>query len=688
MKIGTKLAICFIAIAVLPLGAASVVYLRATSKFGADMAERGKELLAERVNRDLRRTSEMGAVTIAQTRQRVAREARFLAGDLASRLNSPIDDAKLPEPQGGFILAPAATANAKTGSARQIDLQQMSVYIAPDASRDGIAGTLKRLAGFNDVARTIYLRNRGIIDTMTVTFESGLTVSYPGLADPPEQDPRERDWYLGTLETQQVAWFSSSDGESDRISVTAPLQLTDGQLAGAVRISIRLGALLAQSLDATRIPPEARAYLIAVPANDPTLMPHEVAAFTPEGGRWTVLDRPRAMPLDGDEAWLKVVSDIRTGVPGLEYVTLRGEQAVWAFGPVGTSSNVDYHIAVAFPASHIHTAAARVEEVVRASYREQLRTAVFFALGAGFIGAALAVFGAKTLTGPVRRLHEAAAKLARGDFSVRITNPGSDEIGDLGRDFNRMVPALEEQIRVKRDLHAAQEIQQHLIPTAAPVIDGFDIAGKTIYCDETGGDYQDYVPLGDDRYAIVIGDVTGHGVGAALLMASARAVLRANAPHQDSATGVLSAVNRQLSADSAGGRSLTLFYLQLQADNHDIDWISAGHEPALIYDPAADSFTLLDGEDIPLGIDAEWTFTGQTATLPDGGVFVAYTDGIREAQNDAGEHYGLDRLKKVIRDSHARGSTALLDAILADLVTYRGKIKAHDDVSLLVIKPV
>jgi len=688
MKIGTKLAICFVAIAVLPLGAASAVYLRATSKFGADMANRGKELLSERVNRDLRRAREMGAVTIAQTRQRIAREARFLAGDIASRMSTAVDDTELPAPQTGFILAPATSADAASGGARQIDLQQMSVYMAPDASRDGIAGTLKRLAGFNDVARTVYLRNRGIIDTMTVTFESGLTVSYPGLAEPPEQDTRERDWYLGTLETQQAAWFSDFDSASDRLSVATPLQLSDGRLAGAVRITIRLGALLAQSMDATRIPPDASAYLIAVPATDPSLMPHEVATFTPEAGRWTVLPRPRAMPLNGDEAWLKAISDIRTGVPGLEHVTLRGEKAVWAFGPVGASSQADYHIAVAFPASQIHTAAARVEEVVQGSYREQLRTAVFFALGAGLIGAALALFGAKTLTGPVRRLHEAAGKLAYGDFSVRIADPGSDEIGDLGRDFNRMVPALEEQIRVKRDLHAAQEIQQHLIPASAPVIDGFDIAGKTIYCDETGGDYQDYVPLGETRYAIVIGDVTGHGVGAALLMASARAVLRANAPHQDSATKVLSAVNRQLSADSTGGRSLTLFYLQLEADNRTIDWISAGHETALIYDPATDNFTMLEGEDIPLGIDAEWAFSGQTATLPNGSVLVAYTDGIREAHNDAGEQYGLERLKKVIRDSHARGSAAVLDAILAELATYRGKTKAHDDVSLLVIKPV
>jgi sigma-B regulation protein RsbU (phosphoserine phosphatase) len=686
MKIGTKLAICFIALAVIPLGAASAVYLRATTQFGADMAARGKNLLAERVHRDLRRASELGAVTIEQTRNALSREVRLLAGEVAARLAVESKAPDLPDNQSGFILEHDSPATGD--AARPIDLQRMSVYIAEDASRDQIAGTLKLLAGFNDVARTVYLRNRSAIDNLSITFENGLTTTFPGLATPQAGDPREREWYLKTLESAQTAWFDSSKGEAGRIAIAAPIQLTDGQFAGVARISIRLDALLAQSLDATRLPPDASAYLLSVPHGDPELMPHEIASFTPEKGDWTVQVRPLPVSLNGDDAWLKVVSDIRSGVPGIERVVVDGSRQVWAFGPVGTTTGTDYHIAVAFPAEVIDIATKQVEEIVQQSYRDQLRIAIVFAVVAGLIAAGLAVFGAKTLTSPVRRLHEAAGKLAHGDFSVRIQKPGRDELGDLGRDFNRMVPALEEQIRVKRDLHAAQEIQQHLIPATAPVIDGFDIAGKTIYCDETGGDYQDYVPLQDGHYAVVIGDVTGHGVGAALLMVSARAVLRANAPHQDTAAGVLAAVNRQLSADSAGGRSLTLFYLQLATGKRQFDWISAGHEPAMIYDPKDDSFTFLAGEDIPLGVDADWSFNGQSSSLPEGGLFVAYTDGIREGVNDAGTAYGLDRLKAAIRASNQQGSAEVLDAVLEDFRKFRGKTKAKDDVSLLVIKPV
>lgn len=683
MKIGTKLAICFVVLAVVPLGAASWVYLRTTSGFGSDMADRGKDLLENWVHRDLRRASELGAVTIEQTRSEIAREVRFLSSEVSAKLNTADADGTENAEPAGYILEPASTSAAVTSGMWQIDLEQMSVHLADDAARDRVASMLRRLSGLSETARTIYLRSRGAIDTLTVAFEDGLTISYPGRAARFENDPREMEWYLHTIETLQTSWF---DGDAGRISVAAPIQLADGRLVGAARISIRFDVLLTRSIDATRMPPDADAYLIRVPNNDPELMPHEVAAYMSGKGAWEVNEETTPISLNGNDGWLKVVSDIRTGVPGLEYVELAGEQEIWSFGPVGTTEGASYHIAVSLPADVIGAVNARVEEVVATSYRDQFRIAIVFTLAAALIAAALAIFGAKTLTSPIRRLHDAAAKLGRGDFSARVAHTGQDEIGDLARGFNRMVPALEEQIRVKRDLYAAREIQQQLVPAAPPMIDGFDIAGRTIYCEETGGDYLDYVPLAPGRFAVAVGDVTGHGVGAALLMTSARALIRANAPHYNTADGLLAAVNRQIAQDSSGGRSLTLFYLDLQAGNVGVDWVSAGHEPALVYDPRQDSISLLEGEDIPLGVDAEWSFHARQTTVPDRGVLVIYTDGIREARNGNGDEYGLERLKQVIRQMHDHSSDVLLQAILSDLETFRGNIAVKDDISVVVIR--
>ncbi len=685
MKIGTKLAICFIALAVLPLSAASVMYLRGTEQFGKDMAERGKSMLTDRLTLDLRRATELGAVTIEEARDIIVGEAKFLAGDVASHL--VLDPAKNPAPRDGQTFILQSEGSAEPTQQKQIDLHRMSVHIPADAERDQVADTLKRLAGLNEVVRTIYLRNRTSIDTLSVTLESGLTVSYPGGAKTIVNDQREKNWYLSSLETGKTAWFSAEDAASDRITVAAPIQLSDGQRVGAVSISMRLEALLMQSMDVTRLPPEASAYLISVPNDAPLLMPEEVAVYEPKSARWRVLEKPHVFTLNGNDAWLKVVSDIRTGVPGLEYVERMDAREVWSFGPIGSTVDAGYHIAVVFPAEIIDAAQVRAGEIVQESYKEQLHKAIVFALIAGLIAAVLALFGARTLTRPIRRLHEAASKLAGGDFSARVETISSDEIGDLAKDFNRMVPSLEEQLRVKRDLIAAKEIQQHLVPKASPKIDGFDIAGSTLYCDEIGGDYLDYIAFENGKYAVVLGDVTGHGVGAALLMATSRAVLRANAPHQETADTILGAANRQLSADSSGGRSLTLFYMQLKPASRDIDWISAGHEPALIYDPVPDSFTALEGVDIPLGVDGDWAFNSKIEELPKGGLLLAFTDGVREALNADGQQYGLDRLKDVVRRSHQQGSRAVVENIFTDVRTFRGAVSAKDDVSILVVRP-
>lgn len=685
MKIGTKLAICFVALAVLPLSAASFMYLRGTEQFGKDMAERGKVMLTDRLTLDLRRATELGAVTIEEARDVIAGEAKFLAGDVASHL--ALDAAAKPAAADAEDFILQTGVGTAPSQPIPIDLHRMSVHIPPDAARDQVADTLKRLAGLNEVVRTIYLRNRTAIDTLSVTLESGLTVSFPGGAKTIASDQREKNWYLSSLETGETTWFSPEDRASGRILVAAPIQLSDGRRVGAVSISMRLEALLMQSMDVTRLPPEASAYLISVPYDAPLLIPEEVAAYDPKSARWQVLDKPQAFSQNGNDAWLKVVSDIRTGVPGLEYVERKGTREVWSFGPIGSTAEAGYHIAVVFPAGVIDAAQVRAEEIVQESYKAQLRKAIIFALIAGLVAAVLALFGARTLTRPIRRLHEAASKLAGGDFSARVETISSDEIGDLAKDFNRMVPALEEQLRVKRDLIAAKEIQQHLVPKMSPQIDGFDIAGSTLYCDEIGGDYLDYIPLENEKYALVLGDVTGHGVGAALLMTTSRAVLRANAPHQKTAGKVLAAANRQLIADSSGGRSLTLFFMQLTPGSRKINWISAGHEPALIYDPGRDSFTSLDGVDIPLGVDGDWAFNSKIEKLPENGLLLAFTDGIREALNADGQQYGLDKLKDVVRLHHQQGSRAVVDCILNDVRTFRGAVPARDDVSILVVRP-
>lgn len=493
-------------------------------------------------------------------------------------------------------------------------------------------------------------------------------------------------WYLGALERAAPVTFGPAGAFGSTMIAAVPLQYPDGRFAGVAAIDARLGAMAAQTMSGGQLPPATIARLITVPADDPNLLPHEAARIAAEAAEWTVHPKAKPLTLDGDDTWLKVVSDMRSGVPGLETPVRMGSREVWSFAPIGKTADADLAIAVISPYSVIDAAHTRAQTVVEGAFETQLQGAVGFALVAALLAAGAGIYGARTLTRPIRDIHGAAAKLADGDFSVRLPAGGSDEFGDLARGFNDMVPALEARFKVQKDLDIAREIQQHLMPKGAPTIDGFDIAGTTEYCDETGGDYLDFIPLPDHSLAAVIGDVTGHGVGAALLMASARATLRTHADHAEDAAALLRAVNRQLAGDISGGRFMTLLFARLTPGQSRIGLISCGHEPALIFDPSTGSFATCSGEGIPLGVDAEWRYEMTELEIEPGTIVIGYTDGLREAQRGDGEPYGLERLKAVIRREPNRASQTLCALIKEDLHTFLGDAPIVDDISILIIR--
>ena len=154
-------------------------------------------------------------------------------------------------------------------------------------------------------------------------------------------------------------------------------------------------------------------------------------------------------------------------------------------------------------------------------------------------------------------------------------------------------------MNIRKALEVAHEVQQNLLPEDTPELPGFDISAAVVYCDETGGDYFDFIPCEDEdceRFGIAVGDVTGHGVGAALLMATARALIRGYASRPDSLADSITRVNRLLAADvGQSGNFMSLFFLQLDSDSRTIRWVRAGHDPAILFNPKTEGFEELVG---------------------------------------------------------------------------------------------
>jgi sigma-B regulation protein RsbU (phosphoserine phosphatase) len=237
------------------------------------------------------------------------------------------------------------------------------------------------------------------------------------------------------------------------------------------------------------------------------------------------------------------------------------------------------------------------------------------------------------------------------------------------------------------------EVQQSLLPKGPPKFPGFDIQGKAAYCDETGGDYYDFLLFerdGDTKLAIAMGDVTGHGIAAALLMTTARALVRARADAPGSLAQHITRINSLLSADNDHGRFLTLFFMVMDRERAEMRYVAAGHDPAIIYAPATDSFRELDAEGgIPLGIDASWEYLEHSAPmLAPGEVMFLGTDGIWEARDTNDVLYGKERMKEVIRANAARTSAEICDAVLEAVRAYRGTVPQLDDITMVVVKAV
>lgn len=274
------------------------------------------------------------------------------------------------------------------------------------------------------------------------------------------------------------------------------------------------------------------------------------------------------------------------------------------------------------------------------------------------------------------------------DKKVRVTS--NDEIGYTGDVINEMTEGLKERDRIRQSLGIAMEVQQHLLPRSDPNINKLDIAGKSLYCEETGGDYFDYLPAGKNgqgKIKIVVGDVSDHGIPSALLMTSARAFLRQRASRPGKLNQIVTDVNRQISRDvEDSGRFMTLFLCEIDGQNKSIRWVNAGHDPAVIYDPSNNGFAELAGHALPLGVSEKAAYQEYQNKIQPGQIILIGTDGIWESQNAQRQMFGKKRFKDLIRAHAQEPAKDILHSVIAGLDEFRHPLEKEDDVTLVVIK--
>ena len=249
----------------------------------------------------------------------------------------------------------------------------------------------------------------------------------------------------------------------------------------------------------------------------------------------------------------------------------------------------------------------------------------------------------------------------------------------------RLVEARLERERLERELALASEIQQRFQPTAPPHITGYELQGISFPCYEIGGDYYDFIEREDGRLVIALGDVSGKGTAAALLMSSLHAAIHAQSASHDSLVATISAVNRYLADNIPANRFVTLFYAELDPESGSMSFLNAGHNPPLIVHSAGTVEQLASGG-LPLGIkpDAEYR-EGRTQLQP-GDVLVIYSDGVTEAVSPTGEEFGPTRLYEVVSRNVEASAAGIRDRIESSLTKFAQGTSAADDITLVIVK--
>ena len=274
--------------------------------------------------------------------------------------------------------------------------------------------------------------------------------------------------------------------------------------------------------------------------------------------------------------------------------------------------------------------------------------------------------------------------------NIPILVHGSALRDDQSRVIGNMafVTNLSEQ---KKSLALAAEVHKSLQPPTTFRASGLDVAGRSIACDEIGGDYFDFLreqPCAGDHFDAVVGDVTGHGVDAALFMTTARAFLRMSASQCGDISQIITEMNRHLTLDILDtGRFMTLFYMRIYPENKKLQWVRAGHDPAIIYDPGENKFEELNGAGLALGVDRNYVYEENLKTgLVQGQIIAIGTDGIWETFNTNGKMFGKKRFRDIVRENAHLEANEIIDAVYNELSTFSKGLKKEDDATLVIIK--
>ncbi|EPR43085.1 serine phosphatase [Desulfovibrio sp. X2] len=673
LRIRHKLLLLLLALVIPPLVLISCYAIWEAQNLGGDLADSAEAGMTRIAQRELTL-----AADLVDTEMLEARQSQELMLGLMAK-----EAAGLPAQSAEGTAVPSG---AKSG-----------LFHSPsDAEPEAAARDEARLAGLLPELRDLFSQGREEAAWGSVCLSGGTCLTYPPRPDfPAHYDARAQEWYREAAESPVPVWKLHVSPSGGRIVMTLAESVRGrgGRPAGVAAITALLRIVRENDSLSSGNGRSFRTMIARLGRRPDGGQGLFVIGDQVEESGFLFWERPSSrhwLDFDGASSWNRISAALDKGESALASTSYKGVPAFAVCKPLLGSDAV---LVIISPREVIEAGGERAEDAIMSRTWRMTLVTGGLTLATMIAVVFLGLWGSGALTQRLAGLAAAARRLASGDLSAFVPVTSRDEIGELAQTFNEMGPQLDERLRLKQDVRLAREVQETLLPQSPPSLPGLDMAGAVSFCDATGGDYFDFLPYpGGGPCDVVLADVSGHGVSAALLTAVLRGLLRGRGGPEVSPAALLTRVNRLFSEDtSVSGSFVVMLHVRVEPGGPGrparLAWCRAGLDPALLYDPAADAFSETLGEGVPLGVLPDHVYAeGEGASLLPGQVLVMATDGVWEARDTAGEMFGKQRLREVVRAHAGESAQDLVAAVHAAVRDFLGEAPQEDDVSVVAVK--
>jgi phosphoserine phosphatase RsbU/P len=574
---------------------------------------------------------------------------------------------------------------------------------APGSNATPASEEVRLLAGMDDMLRAVYVTDEDMTGVY-IASDSGVMREYPwNPGHPAGYDPRNRTWFKEAILSKNLTWSDAPyvDASGHGLVMTCSKAIASQYGYWVIGSDVSINTINEDFLSQTL---GGKGYSVIIDRDGNVISQPGLSAGTTQ---WNEPFRTVNASSSEEPGLREIVADMTTGKTGIGRAWFNGTETYVAYAPIHA---MNWSLAVSLPVEEVTGPMRKTEDrIVSATIvsgqqitDETTRLLTIFAV-LFFILLLAAVFMSFTLariiTKPVEILKSGTEAIGKGDLDYRVTIRSGDEFEELANSFNSMAEDLKKSIenlrlttaqkeRYTKELEIARTIQVSFLPEEMPDITGVEIAATAIPALEVGGDFYDFIPVSRHRWALVIADVSGKGVSAALFMALSRTLLRACVEGKTDTTTALREANRFICRDAQSSMFVTVFSAILDPERQTLSCINAGHNPPLVVRGDSGVVTFLRQDGIAMGVIPEMVINEDVVTLKPGDLVVMYTDGVTEAFNDKMEEFGEERLTEIARTCRFLPAGEVIRRILSAIHAFTGNTPQSDDITLVVLRVI